>query len=323
MTVLVTGGKGFIGAAVVRRLLAYGQEVVVLEPRPTPGRLAEVADRVRILPGDVTDLGSLLAAMQEHGVERVAHLVLYRSGPAGDRPGPGGPGPEDLYNEITVMMQGTANVFEAARRAGVRRIVFPSSIAYYGAQWRFGERPLREEDPSLTPSLYGVYKHLGEVLAHQYNRRCGMEIVSLRVPIVYGPGGRIAGGGVNLIATEGALGRPVVLPGAPEDRVLIAHVEDVAEIVARLLLAERVRHEVYNVGGHTVSYQELADILRELLPDAQVSFQPQPGIELPYLVDWGRLREELGFQHRDIRQAYREFIDQTRRQAGLPPLAAS
>lgn len=215
------------------------------------------------------------------------------------------------------MALGTANVFEAARLAAVRRVIFPSSIAYHGPQWRHGERPLREEDPCLSDTVYGASKYLGEVLAQEYNRRFGLEIVSIRIPVVYGPGGRLGAHGVNLIATEAALGRPITLPHPPQDKVCIAHVEDVAEIVVRLLTAERVQHQVYQVGGHVLSYQELADIARERLGEVQISFATEP-IDLAYLIDGSRLEKELGVLHRDPRSAYWEFIDLTRKEAGLP-----
>ena len=309
MSILVTGGKGFIGSQVIHKLVALGESVVCLEPKTTGGRLADILGQVTMVAGDVAQMESVLSAIGRHGVTSIAHMVYLPTSPL----------PGEMHREISTMVQGTANVFEAARSHGIVRVIYPSSIAYYGPQWLHGEMLLEEDTPSLAQSLYGVSKRLGEVLAREYNRHFGMEIISIRISVVYGPGGRVGGRGVNLIATEGALGRPVVLPYPPGDRVLLCHVDDLAEVAVRLLLAEQVEHQVYNIGGHTLSYQDLAIIAQELLPSAQVSFNIEDRIDLPYLVDGGRILKELRIVHRDPREAYRELMELTRREVGLPP----
>ena len=310
MSFLVTGGKGFIGARVIHTLVALGEKVVCLEPRATGGRLADILDQVTMVAGDVAQMESVLSTIQDHGVTSIAHTVYMHTSPL----------PGEMHREMSVMVQGTANVFEAARRLGVKRVIFPSSIAYYGPQWLHGERQLKEDDPSLAQSIYGVSKRLIEVLAQEYNRHFEMEIVSLRISVAYGPGGRVGSRGVNLIATEGGLGRPVVFPHPPDDRVLLCHVEDVAGVMLHLLQADRVVHQVYNMGGVTFSFQELADLAQELQPDVQVTFNRESRIDLPYLVNGDRLQSEIGSMHRDPRNAYRELMDQARREAGLPLL---
>ena len=140
----------------------------------------------------------------------------------------------------------------------------------------------------------------------------------MRIPVVYGPGGRIGSRGVNLIATQGAVHGSVILPNAPDERVLIGHVQDVASAVVKLLRTEQLEHTAYNVGGHTVSFSELADIGRSIIPDLQVEYQPASfPIELPYLIDHSRIANELGVGHRDPRLAYRELAALSRAEAGL------
>ena len=302
MAILVAGGKGFIGSQVVVKLLAGGDEVVCLEPKDTPGRLGGDAGRVAMEVGSVARLEDVLAVFRKHRIAGVAALVFFAS--RGNA--------ESLHAEMSTMVQGTANLFEAARRHGVKRVVFASSIAYYGPQPLHGDgrTPLTEAAPSRARTMYGVGKRLCEVAAQDYNRSAGMDIVSMRIPAVYGPGGRIGSNGVNLIATEGAARGRVTLPRPPDDHVLIGHVQDVADAAVALLRRERLGHSVYNVGGHTLSFRELGELGKRVVPGLRVQYvETAPPMELPYLVDHSRLASEIGITHRDPETAYRELVE--------------
>ena len=100
------------------------------------------------------------------------------------------------------------------------------------------------------------------------------------------------------IMTDAARGKPVHLPQKGLMRLLV-HVEDMAEVFARVLLAEAPRHSLYNSGGIPVSLGELADIVRGFLPDAQITFAKEGGREDSgnYLVDWSRLAKEFGIEY--------------------------
>lgn len=310
MAILIAGGKGFIGAQVIPKLLDLGEEIVCLEPRDTPGRLGGMTSRVRMEAGSVANMDDVLRVFRKHSISKVAGLVFFAFRDD----------PERLHDEMSIMVQGTANLFEAAREHGVKRVVFPSSIAYYGPQSLHGdgETPLDETAPCLARSIYGVGKRLCEVLAKDYNDHAGMDIVSMRIPAVYGPGGRVGSRGANLIATQGGVHGKVVLPHAADERVLIGHVVDVAEAAVKLLMTERLEYSAYNVGGHTLSFGQIADIGRAIVPGLEVEYQPQSyAIELPYLVDNSRIAEELGVVHREPEDAYRELVKFSRREAGM------
>ena len=101
---------------------------------------------------------------------------------------------------------------------------------------------------------------------------------------------------------------------------LLVHVDDMAEIFMRVLLAEAPRHSLYNSGGIPVSLGELADIVRGFLPDAQISFDQEGGREDSgnYLVDWSRLAKEFGIEYPGLHTRVLEVINDVRRQEGLP-----
>ena len=114
-------------------------------------------------------------------------------------------------------------------------------------------------------------------------------------------------------------GKPVHLPQKGLMRLLV-HVEDMAEIFARVLLAEAPRHSLYNSGGIPVSLGELADIVRGFLPDAQITFASEGGREDSgnYLVDNSRLAKEFGIEFPGLHTRVLEVINDVRRNEGLP-----
>jgi nucleoside-diphosphate-sugar epimerase len=114
----------------------------------------------------------------------------------------------------------------------------------------------------------------------------------------------------------------VHLPKKGLMRTLI-HVEDIAEVFARVLLAEAPRHHLYNSGGIPISLGELADIVRGFVPDARITFAEEGGREDSgnYLVDWSRLAKEFGIEYPGLHTRVLEVINDVRRQEGLPPVA--
>ena len=103
---------------------------------------------------------------------------------------------------------------------------------------------------------------------------------------------------------------------------LMIHVEDMAEVFTRVLLADAPRHPLYNSGGIPVSLGELADIVRGFLPEAQITFAKEGGREESgnYLVDWSRLAKEFGIEYPGLHTRVLEVINEVRRQEGLPPV---
>jgi nucleoside-diphosphate-sugar epimerase len=102
------------------------------------------------------------------------------------------------------------------------------------------------------------------------------------------------------------------------------HVDDIAEVFARVLLTDKPRHAVYNSGGTPISLGELADLVREFLPDAQITFDHETGGKGNsgnYLIDNSRLIQEFGLQYLPYRQRILQIINDTRREAGLPSIA--
>lgn len=171
MQILVTGGTGFVGAHLVRRLLSRGHQVTSLDKNP--GLFDEELRRAgaRLLTGSVTDSADVDRAV--NGSELVYHLAS----PFGDILQP-----DAAYWDIEV--NGTRNVLEAAARHGVRRVVHCSTQGVHGI---ITDPPGNEESPIAPRDYYCYSKAVGEKVCHEFIAR-GLDVVVVRPTSVYGPG---------------------------------------------------------------------------------------------------------------------------------------
>jgi len=308
MPTLVIGGTGFIGPRLIRRLVAAGETVVCMDLNPGAATFTGFADQVRVIRGDITQFEDVTRVILEVKPDRVINLAY------GIGAGEGNP-----HQVFRLDVLGMDNCFEAARLGGVRRIVYASSIAVSGQQSHFGERLVTEDDPLHGTSQYAVHKIFNEFQARKYIRNYGMSITGVRPANVTGPD-KVRGSTDHVqLITGAARGEAVHLPKKGQMRLLI-HVEDIAEVFARVLLADAPRHEIYNSGGIAISLGELADLVREFVPDARITFAQEGGREESgnFLVDNSRLRKEFGIEYPPLRTRVREIINDVRRQEGLP-----
>lgn len=175
MKVLVTGGAGFIGSHMTERLVRDGHSVTVLDDLST-GRLTnlrQVATDVEFLEGDVADARAVDRAVA--GCDAVMHLAAVASVQASV---------EDPLRTHRTNLTGSVQVFEAAARSGVERVVYASSAAVYGEA---SELPIREEAPKRPMSPYAVDKLAGEYYLAHYQRSGSFAATAFRFFNVYGP----------------------------------------------------------------------------------------------------------------------------------------
>lgn len=218
MKYLVTGATGFVGPAVVERLVRDGQKVRVLV-RKTSNRAAIEKLGVEIADGDVTDAASVRAAVD--GVDAVAHVAGMVK--AVRR--------EDLFR---VNAGGTRNVARAAAEAGVRRLVYVSSLAAGGPSEP--GRPRREEDPERPVSDYGKSKLAGEAAVREaVAAHPRFEAAVVRPPAVYGPRDLEF---LGLLLWSVKLG-VAPKPGLRDKRYSLIYCDDLADLIVRA--AERGR----------------------------------------------------------------------------------
>jgi UDP-glucuronate 4-epimerase len=253
--VLVTGGLGCIGAWTVRELLVAGIPVVVLDPSDDARRLRHVIQPdllhgARLVTGDVADLHSLEKVLVDHGVDRIVHLAALQIPSCRSNPPTGA-----LVNVV-----GTVNVFEAARRNGIPRVVYTSSIAVFdqdGGSIGAGAVP-------RPANHYGVYKLANEGTARAYWNDFGVSSIGLRPMTVYGPGrdrGLTSSPTKAMLAAVLGCRYEIGFGGA----TLFHHAGDVGRALVAAVQAPLDGARVVNLNGVRASVTDIVACLRELV----------------------------------------------------------
>jgi UDP-glucose 4-epimerase len=261
---VVTGGAGFIGSGLVRRLLALGAGGVTVVDNMLTGResnLAEVAGSVDMRYTDVRDYDGVLDAFR--GAELVYHMAAIPSVPRSIN---------DPVPSHAVNVDGTFNVFRAAREARVRRIIYAASSSAYGDT---DVLPKLETMFPRPKSPYAVQKLMGEYYAAVFDSCFGIETVSLRFFNVYGPRQDPSSpySGVLSIFMKCLLERqPPLIHGDGEQTRDFTYVEDVADLVVKAAAAPSfVSGKMYNAGNGD----------RHSLNHVWAELQRIAGVELP------------------------------------------
>ena len=239
---LVTGGAGFIGSHLTARLLADGDCVRVLDnfstgsPDNLPSAGPPGAD-LEVVRGDVRDLPAVERAAR--GAAAIFHQAAMRSVPRSVADPLGA-------NENNVT--GTLHVFEAARRAGVRRVVYASSSSVYGDR---PELPKQEDQPPAPISPYAVSKLATEEYGRVWHRLYGVETVGLRYFNVFGPRQDPASEYAAVIPKFilwALRGEPLEIHGDGRQSRDFTYIDNVVEANLRASVAPDVGGEVFNVG---------------------------------------------------------------------------
>ena len=310
MSVFVIGGTGFIGHRLVRLLVGRGQSVTSMDINPGAHSFSDLGAKVKSVRGDVTQFDDVMAAMSAAGPERVVNLSYF----IGSDHAP--------HVAMKLNILGMDNCFEAARLLGVKHTMYASSLAVNGKQNHYGNRTVTEEDRVNGEYQYAKHKIINEWQAQDYTEKFGMLITGIRPANVTGPD-KVRGSvdHVNII-TEPARGNPITFPFKDAMRCPI-HVDDIAEVFARVLLTEKPTHRIYNSGGISVSLGDIADIVRAYLPDAKISFDKQSGgkdASGNHMIENARLMSELGVQYRPYRERVLQIINDIRRDNGKPAI---
>ena len=290
VSVLVTGGAGFIGSHLVDALLERGATVRVLDNFLTGKRenLRSAGGRVDLIEGDIRDRKSCADACR--GVALVFHEAALGSVPRSI---------EDPATTIDINVAGTAALFTAARDAGVHRVVYASSSSVYGDSTAL---PKREGEEGRPLSPYALSKVMNEQLADIYSRCFGIEFVGLRYFNVFGPrqdpNGPYAAVVPRFFAAVKAGEQPVIYGDGLQSRDF-TYVEDVvrANLCAATATAASCSR-AYNVApGAKTTVKELAELVIALQGAAVLPkhLPPRPGDIAHSQADSTRAREMLGF----------------------------
>jgi nucleoside-diphosphate-sugar epimerase len=293
--VLVTGGGGFIGSQVCRLLSTHGQAVIA-------------ADRnlVTTLPcptvqGDLGSVDFLIGLFRAHSFDTIVHLAAVLNTASRQRPD----------EALRVNIGGSLALLRLAMQFGVSKFIFGSSISAYGAKRYADCGEVCESEPASPDNVYGVSKRFVEIVGEQYRQQGPLQFVAVRISMVIGAGAVNTSSPWRSEIFEGLQARQhtlIPLPYARHEIVPLIHVADVAEITWRLIQAEQTVYSIYNTPSENWKCDDLADYLRSLNRNVELTFSPSNVRGDPEAITGRRFMEEFDFTPISLKERLRQAV---------------
>lgn len=281
--VFITGGAGFIGSYVCRKLLNLGHEVIVydafiqyISPLQsilkdfTELRFEGITDQIDFRRGDTRDKAHLRRVILEIKPDNILHLAALPIADLSNR---------HSEEALTSILEGAVNVLEVLRDVDfVDRFVYISSSMIYGD---FEEIPAPEDHPKRPKDMYGGTKYAGEVMTETFSRRYNIPYSIVRPSAVYGP--YDVNRRVSQIFVENALlGKPITLFGGGHQALDFTFVEDTADGIIKVMFTESGQGEAFNITyGRGYTLRELADILLIHFKDLEINIVEEEDVFRP------------------------------------------
>ena len=317
MSVLVTGGLGFIGSKVVLQLLKRDIPVIVADLDITKNRdkLEKNINKIgknKVLVNyeklDITDFQNVEKIFSKNKLDCVINLAYGIGAICEENP--------LLASKINIV--GTTSIFEMIVKYKVRRLVFASSETVYGAYQEFyGDKAVTENDYSGINNhfyTYGVMKLLNEFMAEKYIKKHGCSIAYTRPSVVFGYGRQnTAINWAEDFAAKPALGQEAYLPFSKNNRDNWIYVDDCAEQLVRLALKETLNYSCYNSGAETLNGHQLESVVKKIIPNAIIHFDESVK-STPLIDDQNdeRIRKEIDFNPRSFEEGVKCLINDVR-----------
>ena len=293
--ILVTGGLGFLGINLAKHLVDQGQEVLVTRHRSAniPRPLAPHLDKqLHVAPMDVTKLPTILDAIKKYNIRSIIHAAgTSEKGGA-------------FYQVFDINVVGTINVLEAARLSGLDRVTLVSSEGIN--QGRTETVPLKEEEFFWVRSdrYIPATKKMEELLFFMYKKEYKMDVRVTRPSRIYGPFYTAGRNPILRMATVAAKGLKEDLSRVNRNETHdFVYVRDCACGIALVHLADRPKHDLYNVGlGESHSFGEVSRILEKIVPGTSLnlgsgehSAVTKTEYDINACLDIRRIRDEFGY----------------------------
>lgn len=313
--ILVTGGGGWLGSAIVRALLARGHAVIATDVVIPPAleALAASDPRLTCATADLGEWPQVVGLFRAHAPDAVVHCAaIVGVVQCADLP----------LKAMRVNVEGAVNVFEAMRLSGVTRMVHVSTEETYGD---FTAPMIDEDHPQKPTSIYGLTKLAVEHYGRAYGRDHGLECINVRTCWVYGP--HLPRPRMPKTYIDAALkGEALRIPAGGDLAVDQVYISDtVAGVVLALEKAEH-RFDAYNIAtGAAPTLADVAGLVNAAVPGARITVAPGPYLHGGRILtvrkgalDISRARAELGYAPQyDIARGIAEMIAISRAAAGL------
>ena len=316
MTTLVIGA-GLIGSQVARILVERGEKPVLMDHAAQPQAIGQIVDlaKVTLIQGDVLRPLSIVEALRNHGIARIAHTAANPLLTLGAQ--------KDPYSAINLNIMGTVNVLEAARVTGLKRVVVSSSsvLNHYLEGGEDGGNFGNEEAFPRPTTFYSATKQAVESLGLNYARWCGIEFAGLRYGAAFGPWSGAGGGGPSNIVREAMrnalAGHEATIPPGVMEWV---YSKDAARATVLALDAKDLGSRVFNVTmGAITTPTEMAAAIGAVIPGAKVKFEAPAGTGVSLSnrdthADLTRARRHLGWEPQfKLQDAVKDLSDWMRK----------
>jgi threonine 3-dehydrogenase len=267
MRVLITGGKGNLGGRLAALLLARGDNVTLLDIHSHSKEDLPGLSACPTIIGDISNQSDVDHVFRKGGFDSVFHLAAILSAEAEG----------DVGHAWNVNMEGTRNVLEAAVRFRVKRVIFTSTVASFGAGV---PDTVKVDAPQWPQSFYGVSKVAGERLGIYFSHRYGLDFRCVRLPAVMAPHG--AGGGASAYCSQlyvdSVQNESYEFYISPTTGTAVIYIDDAVRALVGLHDAEesQLQRRVYQVHGVSPCAEEMAAAVLEQLPDVKFIYNPDP-----------------------------------------------
>lgn len=311
--ILITGGGGLYGVNIAWYLANRGKEVLLLQRSPfqVPSFLAPYWDKqVKGVRGDVQDFPHLMGLVRGYHVDSIIHLAAVWERKGVELP---------LYHALQVNIGGLIHVLEAARIFGLRHVTFASSNTVYHGMRTPPDGPYHEDLdlPALTNIGHvSCMKKAGEQICLLYAKQYNLSVCMIRGGRGYGPNKPVGSMPLQKMVLNALEGKPTDftdLPGNSTEAPV--YVKDLARGYGLLHLAEPAKHNVYNISsGNSYSLSELAQVVRDIIPTAEIRLGPPSPDVISYIPNIERAKNDVGYvpEYADVKEGIKAWIDYIR-----------
>lgn len=287
--ILITGAGGFIGSHVCRLLFEQDHDLVATDQHFVTSQSYDQ------LAGDIANADFLDNVMQLGAFDTIIHLAGVLN-TASQRQ------PEDAQR---INIAASLHLLRLAAQRKIRRFIFGSSISVYGAKSFSEYGDVSEEHPASPNTVYGVSKRYVELVGQDYHQQGAFQFVALRIAMVCGAGATNTSTPwrsqmFEQLATEEPAN--IRLPFARTERLPLMHVEDVAEMIHRVVLAEGATHSIYNSPAEKWRAGELGEYIQFLNRNIGVVYQPAQRRGDPEAINGQRFEDEFHYRMIPLRQ---------------------
>ena len=325
MEFLVTGATGFIGKRVIKQLLLKDIKVVATDINVQTEKTSFFeylkkynldTNKINLIELDISSKENINSIFDNNNITHMICCGYQMSNMIDSDPVKG--------SKINIL--GMTNLFETVVNYNIKRMIFPSSESVYGnSQTIYGNKAVHEDDycglqhQSFT---YAVMKLLNEFMAQKFIKKHNVSIACTRPSVVFGFGRKRSSlMWAEDFATLRAIGKPVSLPFPKDNKDNFIYVDDCAEQMVLLALKDKLNYFAYNTGSETVSGVQLAEIIKELVPNAEITFEPNANYT-PFIDEQNdeRIRKEISFIPRSLKEGIKAHMNEAREYNNLKAL---